>query len=61
MRTVLEQPHVIDNFLKNKISLDAGENVLLPLKEMDKNGYENRDIFYYAVIGLMLNRQKPYT
>jgi putative hydrolase of the HAD superfamily len=42
--------YATDNFLKNKISLDERENVLLLLKEMDKNGYENRDIFYKKII-----------
>jgi putative hydrolase of the HAD superfamily len=42
--------YLIDNFLKNKISLNERENVLVLLKEMDKNGYESRDIFYKKII-----------
>jgi putative hydrolase of the HAD superfamily len=42
--------HITDNFLKNKISFTERKNVLLLLKEMDKNGYENRDIFYKKII-----------
>jgi FMN phosphatase YigB (HAD superfamily) len=42
--------YLIDSFLKNKISLDEKEKTFLMLRDMDKNGYENRTVFYNKII-----------
>jgi putative hydrolase of the HAD superfamily len=44
--------YLTDGFLKNKISPDEKENTLLMLRDMDKNGYENRTVFYSKIINI---------
>jgi putative hydrolase of the HAD superfamily len=42
--------YLIDDIFKNKISHNEKENALLMLRDMDRNGYENRTVFYNKVI-----------
>jgi putative hydrolase of the HAD superfamily len=42
--------YLIDNIFKNKISSNEEENIILMLRDMDRNGYENRTVFYNKII-----------
>jgi putative hydrolase of the HAD superfamily len=42
--------YLVDNFIQNKTSFDEKKNIILMLKDMDKNGYENRTVFYNKIV-----------